>query len=47
MGVDDGGVERLVPEIVADLPQTDAFFQEVSGVRMSQRIPILHMNGMD
>ena len=31
VGVDDGGVERLVTQVGADLAQGDAFLQEVGG----------------
>ena len=44
MRIDDGGVEGLVTEILADLAQGDALFQEVRGVRMAQRLPILLMS---
>jgi len=35
VGIEDGGVERLVPQIGADLAQGNAFLQEVGGVAVS------------
>jgi hypothetical protein len=35
VGIDDGGVERFVTEISADLAQRDAFLQEVGGIAVS------------
>ena len=32
MGIEDGGVEGLVPQIGADLAQGNTFLQEVGGV---------------
>ena len=38
MSVDDGGVERLVSQILTDLPQADACFEEVSGVAVAKAV---------
>ena len=38
VGINDGGVEGLVTQILADLTQTDAFFQEMGGVGVSQSV---------
>jgi hypothetical protein len=35
VGVDDGGVERFVTQISADLAQRDAFLQQVSGIAVA------------
>ena len=38
VGVDDGRVQRLVPEILADLAQAHAFFEQVGGVAVAQAV---------
>lgn len=38
MRVDDGRVEGLVPEVLTDLAQGDAFFEQVGGVGMTQAV---------
>ena len=36
--VDDGGVQRLVTQVLADLAQADAFLQQMGGVAVAQRV---------
>jgi len=43
VGVEDGGVERFVTEISADLAQRNAFLQQVGGIAVTQRLLILHI----
>src|ERR1039458_1380138 len=38
VGIEDGGVEGLVPQIGADLAQGNAFLQEVGGVAVAQGV---------
>jgi hypothetical protein len=38
VSVDDGGIEGLVTEVLADLKQADPFFQEMCGVGMTQGV---------
>jgi hypothetical protein len=38
VGIEDGGVEGLVPQVGADLAQRDALLQEVGRVAVAQRL---------
>jgi hypothetical protein len=44
VGVNDGCIQRLMAEVLADQAQADAFLKQMGGVRMTQSIPILLMN---
>src|SRR5712691_6765557 len=38
VSVDDGGVQRVMAKVTADLKQGDAFFQQMSGIAMAQSV---------
>jgi hypothetical protein len=42
--VDQRRLQRRVAEILRDQPQRHAFLEQVRGVTMPQRLPILHMS---
>ena len=44
MGVDDGGQWAFVAKVDLDLPEVFALLQQVRGIGVSQRLPILLMS---